>query len=419
MSTMMNIGDRVLGQFEVLDIIAIEGQAVVAKGLDRTAGGSVAIKQLATPGNANNYAQELARFQRAGSLRIGHPVIVDPIVCRQEGDSWYLVMPFVEGENLDAFVMCRGGRLPCDQAVAIALNIAEGLQALHNKSVIHRDIKPANVMVQRDGQVRILDLGICKLMQSPTITQGTGMLGSPDWMPEEQKRDARSVDHRADLYPLGALLYYMLTGERPARGSGRGSLSFSNPTIPLHIQHICMRMLSDEPQARPQTANEVIIALQGASPAALTACQNCGGQLASGASFCTRCGQRANTAAGASTRCLGCGREVDHQPACPHCRLDFGSAGHGLLFQSGPLAGTTFRIPEGAYTVGREQLNPRDSYISRRQFYVICCNGSVFVQDAGSANQTCINGQPAQQPALLLAGQEIRIAGYAGIYIRH
>jgi hypothetical protein len=190
-------------------------------------------------------------------------------------------------------------------------------------------------------------------------------------------------------------------------------------TIPLHIQHVCMRMLSDEPQARPQTANEVIIALQGASPAALTACQNCGGQLASGASFCSRCGQRANTAAGASTRCLGCGREVDHQPACLHCRLDFGSAGHELLFQSGPLAGTTFRIPEGAHQVGREQLNPRDSYISRRQFFVICCNGSVFLQDAGSANQTCINGQAAQQPALLLPGQEIRIAGYAAIYIRH
>lgn len=420
MSIMMTIGDAVLGQYKVLDIIAIGGQVVVARGTDQFTGGIVAIRQLATPSKASNYSQELERFQRAGSLRIGHPVIVDPIACGQEGKDWYMVMPFIEGEDLDAFARCCAGRLTVDQAVAITCEIAEGLQALHTQGVVHRDLKPSNVIVQPDGHVWILDLGICKLLQSRTITEGSGTLGSPGWMSPEQQADAQAVDHRTDIYALGVLLHFMLTGSRPAPGGPPPQAPRAlNPAVPPHIDQLCTQMLNAQPQARPQMASDVIAVLRGTAPAPFAGCQTCGYQLPENACFCPGCGHRFNTTGGSIMRCLSCGGKVDHQPACPHCGLAFGLGGHELLFKTGPLAGVTFRVPEGAHQVGREQLNPRDSHISRRQCFVTCCNGTAYVQDAGSSNQTCIAGQPVTQPYLLRPGQEIRVAGYVVVYANH
>jgi len=197
-------------RYEILEPIGQGGQAVVAKALDRQTGNEVVIKQLSASPGDSGYDEAVARFKRAGEIRINHPNVVDPVDYAEEEGEHYIIMPYVEGDTLAQHLTKNGGKLPCDEACRIAHEIAKGLAAIH-PGIVHRDLKPENIIIGDDGRVYIVDFGICKNSTQKTITTGDGILGSLPWMSPQQLHNAVKVDHRSDLYSLGAMMY---TGER-------------------------------------------------------------------------------------------------------------------------------------------------------------------------------------------------------------
>jgi len=426
MAEMMRIGKLVLG-YEVVDLIAEGGQASVAKGRDLETGRFVAIKRLnATPAQGR-YGQAVARFRRAGQLRIDHPAVVDPIACCEEDGRWYMIMPFIDSVDLEQYVARHGGRLPPEEAARIVADTADGLQAIHNHGVVHRDVKPGNLLVGPQCKVHIIDLGICRLPGQATTTGKDELLGTFMWMSPEQIRQPDKVGFASDWYSLGTVFYFLLTGNPPVQGANTESivLGICQQTppppatlvsgIPPHLSAACMTLLAKRPAGRYEDADALRRALQTGTPGgAAIPCPACNFGGAKGASFCSRCGAALQPAP-SSPRCLACGLQAGSNAACPSCGRPFGH-GHRLEFTQGPLRGKVFHVPQGVYVVGRKQLCERDQHISRRHLRVACRDGACTLEDAGSRNQILVDGHPIRRPTSLTHGQTICIAGNSAIY---
>ena len=190
------------------------------------------------------------------------------------------------------------------------------------------------------------------------------------------------------------------------------------PFLPEHLDRACMKLLAKQPQARFQTAEELLQALDQTELLAggSAFCHFCGKETRGACRYCSHCGAELSADQLDTIRCLACAASVGEASVCPGCSRSFSGADHRLFFRTGPLAGHTFRIPEGDYEVGRNELAPRDYHISRRHLRVSCLNGSIEVQDAGSANKTYVAGQLAQHPIELLSGQQIQLADNVALY---
>lgn len=370
---MLRIGETILKcRYEVDDLIYQGGQASVARAIDRQTGRTVAIRRLTATPEQPHFDLELHRFQRAATLRLDHPNIVDPIEYAEEGGASYTILPFVEGCSLEVHISRSGGRLPADRAVGIMAPVASALGACHERGVIHRDIiKPTNIMVDPDERPHLIDFGICGLTHEPTLTRGDGFLASLPWAAPEQVMSPGTRDPRQDLYSLGATFYYALTGKTPTRGDTPKEimLSICNwvppppgqlvPGIPSRIDDLCMRLLAKRPDERYQTAEAVLQDLAPGQAVSISRyCPSCGRGVQSKARFCTACGATLNAGPSIVVRCIACGEEADHPGACLGCGRSFGSTDHRLTFTAGPLSGFSFRIPEGTHTVGRDELSP-------------------------------------------------------------
>jgi len=429
MATPMNIDQVIGGHYQFKDWLGEGGQAILGKAVDLRNGTHVVVKQLSADPQSPTYPKEVARFLRAAGLKFNHPVINSPIDLVIEDGQYYMILPFVDGDDLAILLGSRRIRLSVDQASWTADQVADGLHAIHTAGIIHRDIKPANIIRRHDGTIAICDFGICHLIYAPTITTGQAFIGTFDCSSPEQLKDATSVDARSDLYSLGVVFYYMLTGQYPTRGTTQAEIEESirsytppspkhfNPAIPANIDHACMRLLAKSPDQRFPEAQAFRHAIGVGQPTpANGVCFSCHLQLRPDSQFCGYCGVSLMTKAPSLPRCLACGAVVGEAGICPSCLKQFSHANHRIQVESGSLTGEVFRIPEGAYEVGRMQLGSRDQHISRRQLFVNCVNGTVYVQDAGGANKTLVAGQPADRPVLLVAGSELWIAGNTAIY---
>ena len=219
-----------LGHYRVLEKIGEGGMGEVYRALDTRLDRNVAIKILPQAFFAD--AERVARFQREAKVlaSLNHPHIGAIYGLHDEADGVRaLVMELVEGEDL-AQRLTRGP-IPLDEALPIANQIAEALEAAHGQGIIHRDLKPANIKLRSDGTVKVLDFGLAKavgsdvempaLVDSPTVTAvatraGT-ILGTAPYMSPEQAK-GRLVDRRTDLWAFGAVLYELLTGTRAFQG---------------------------------------------------------------------------------------------------------------------------------------------------------------------------------------------------------
>jgi serine/threonine protein kinase len=208
--TMQTIGD-----YDVIEKIAEGGMGTVYKGKHRLTGHVVAIKVV--PPNMLNNQVLLRRFEnefRAAS-KLNHVNVVRALDYGTVSGRPYLVMEYVDGESLGQRLE-RDGKMTEEEAVRIISQAAVGLQEAHKNGLIHRDIKPDNIMVTRDGQVKIADLGLVKETEADLNLTRTGRgLGTPHFMSPEQFRNAKNADVRCDIYSLGATLYMMVTGELP------------------------------------------------------------------------------------------------------------------------------------------------------------------------------------------------------------
>lgn len=433
MSTELKIGDIVLGCYQIKDILGRGGEGTAYKVIDKNMGHSMVIKQLDPTLKGSAYDQAVLRFKRAGKARFNHPNVVDPVECSQDNGHWLMVMPFIEGKQLDKYVKQNGNVLSIDKAVSILKQIASGVGTIHSGGYVHRDIKPENIIVSDTGKVSIIDLGICSNIYENTITDAAGMLGTIAYMSPEQAIDATKANHLSDIYSLGAVFYFMLTGRLTVEGrkikeiienicnvTAPAPSSFNN-SVPPDIDNICMKMLAKSPTDRFQSADEVICTLDSGSSnfnsiKAGRFCSSCGNSLYENARFCHKCGAGFGQTIETAVRCFACGNLTGESDICPSCNRQFSSSDHRLTFTCGTLTGSLFRIPEGNYYVGRNELSGRDFTISRRHLSVYCVNGTVYVEDAGSANHTFVAGQIANRRTPLLENCQLAIAGNTAIY---
>ena len=429
MTKMLAIGDTILGKYEVEDIRCIGGQGILAKGKDAKTGQDVAIKQLLASSDQTNYPELIARAEREAQVRIGHPNVVDPIDSGSENGEFYIIFPYVEGDDLATYLGRQGKKLTPDEATRIVRDIAEGLSSVHAKGFVHRDMKPQNVLIDPNGRALIVDFGITRDTNGVSIVQPGSLRGTLGYMSPEQVGSPGTEDHRTDLYSLGVVFYELLTGkftvqDGTAKSILTGICQYIPPSprqldgsIPEHIDRACMGLLVKQREARFQSAEEFIQALNGqahASPASF--CISCGQRTDVSAAYCMTCGAPQNVSCASVLRCLACGCPAPDVQTCPSCGKQFSPVEHRLTFKTGPLSGQTFRIPQGAFFVGREQLSARDQLLSRRHFSVSCNNGTVEVQDAGSTNGTFLGGCPISGPTALTQGVQFHIAGNVADY---
>jgi Tol biopolymer transport system component len=276
-----------LGPYEVTAQIGVGGMGEVYRATDTNLKRAVAIKVL--PASVAGDAERLARFRREAEVlaALNHPNIAAIYGLERSGATTALVMELVEGPTLADRI--AQGAISIDEALPIAKQIAEALEAAHEQGIIHRDLKPANIKVRPDGAVKVLDFGLAKAMdppasspnvtQSPTITtpamtQAGIILGTAAYMSPEQAR-GKTVDKRADIWAFGAVLFEMLTGKRTFDGDDLSitlaAVMMKEPewaalpsATPSRVQRLLRRCLEKDPKQRLRDIGDVRLALDGA-----------------------------------------------------------------------------------------------------------------------------------------------------------
>ncbi len=258
-------GDTLL-QYRIEERLGTGGMGVVYRAADTRLQRAVALKFL--PAYLSDDDQLRRRFllEAKAGARLDHPNICTVLEVEQLGDGQLvIVMPCYEGETLKAKV--ARGPLPVEEALTYAAQVASGLAHAHAAGLIHRDIKPANLIVTSGEWVKILDFGIAKLADHD-LTHPGAVLGTPSYMSPEQAA-GEPLDHRTDLWALGAVLYEMLTGHPPFRGDGPGALFHAiqqqdpapvqalRPEVPPALSALVHRLLEKDPAQRFAEAGEV------------------------------------------------------------------------------------------------------------------------------------------------------------------
>jgi beta-lactam-binding protein with PASTA domain/predicted Ser/Thr protein kinase len=246
--------------------IGAGGMAEVFRGFDPVLNRTVAIKVL-LPQFARD-AAFVARFRREAqaAAHLNHPNIVAVYDTGSDDGTQYIVMEFIEGRTLHEFM--NTGRKPTPtQAVELTQKVAMALAAAHAGGVIHRDVKPANIMVTRDGEVKLTDLGIARMETGETAPQTSAVLGTATYLSPEQAQGQR-VDARTDIYSLGTVLYEMLTGRPPFTGDSPVAIAYKqvnetpvapsrlNDQVSASLDAVVMKALAKNPANRYQTAKE-------------------------------------------------------------------------------------------------------------------------------------------------------------------
>jgi len=266
-----------LGKYRLLSLIGSGGMSSVYLAEHMLMKRRVAIKVL--PRSRVNDSSYLGRFhlEAKAAAQLDHPNIVRAFDVDNDGDTHYLVMEYVEGQDLQQIT--RPGRLLDFDAVArYIMQAADGLQHAHDNGLIHRDIKPANLLIDRKDVLKILDMGLARFSDddaaSLTIQHDENVLGTADYLSPEQARNSHEVDARADIYSLGCTLYFLLTGHAPfPEGSLAqriakhqtempGDIRQDRPDCPVELINICKKMILKRPERRFQSAAEVSAAMR-------------------------------------------------------------------------------------------------------------------------------------------------------------
>ena len=275
----MTTGRTNFGPYTIVGPLGAGGMGEVFRAHDARLGRDVAIKIL-SPHRASD-PDALPRMVRESRMiaALEHPAIVTIHDVGEDAGQFYLVTELVEGETLRERL--RRGPLPTREALDYAVTIASALAAAHARGVVHRDLKPENVMISTAGSLKLLDFGVAKLVAAPdaataaghpTLT-GTGVtVGTPAYMAPEQL-DGRSVDHRADQFAFGVMLYEVLAGRRPFAGATAPELSAAilrdepahltsvRPEIPVPLARIVARCLAKNPDDRYASTTDLTHAI--------------------------------------------------------------------------------------------------------------------------------------------------------------
>jgi serine/threonine-protein kinase len=224
MSTL--VGMCLNGRYRLDAQIGAGGMSTVYRAFDTTLERRVAVKLMHR--EIASDSDQLERFRREARsvAQLSHPHIVGVIDAGEEDGRPYIVFEYVEGETLKERIR-RMGRLPVDEAIAYAIEIARALGAAHARAIVHRDIKPQNVLVDEEGSAKVTDFGIARSLEEEGLTADGRVLGTTDYVSPEQAL-GHDVDGQSDIYSLGVVLYEMLTGDVPFQGENQVSVAMKH-----------------------------------------------------------------------------------------------------------------------------------------------------------------------------------------------
>jgi len=245
-----------LGQYRIDKFVGRGGMGSVYKATHAMLQRTVAVKVL--PPKFARDPEFVQRFKREALAlaELSHPNIVAIHDMGQQGDIYFFVMEFVEGANLRDLLVAK--KIPPEEALKIVPQLCEALEYAHTHGIIHRDIKPENIMLDRHGQAKVADFGLAKIVKGETatgaLTQTNVVMGTLEYMAPEQRDSLKRVDHRADIYSMGVVLYEMLTGELPI---GRFEPPSRKVTIDVRVDDVVLKALEHEPDRRYQRASHL------------------------------------------------------------------------------------------------------------------------------------------------------------------
>jgi serine/threonine protein kinase/tetratricopeptide (TPR) repeat protein len=266
------VGGTFVGRYQVTEELGKGGMGRVYKAFDNEVGEYVALKVLRPEISADESIVERFRNELKLARRISHRNICRMFDIGRAQETTYIAMEFVSGEDLKTLLR-RVGQLPARRTVAIAVQVCEGLAEAHRLGVVHRDLKPQNIMVDREGNARIMDFGIARSLSGKGVTEAGVILGTPDYMSPEQL-EGKEADQRSDIYAFGAVLFEMVTGEPPFEGETPLVVATKhktekprdprglNPQMPEALGRFILRCLEKAKETRYQSAEEALADLR-------------------------------------------------------------------------------------------------------------------------------------------------------------
>lgn len=266
-SSSISEGGTVAGKYRIIEPIGKGGMGVVYKAEDTRLERAVALKFLPAELTEDHEARERFVREAKAAAALSHPHICTVHEINEEEKEPFIVMEYVEGRSLKEKI--RKGALEQAEALDIVIQVAEGLAEAHGKGITHRDIKPGNIMVTDKGTAKVMDFGLAKISGASLITREARTMGTVAYMSPEQAKGA-AVDQRTDIWSLGVMLYEMLTGELPFGGEHEASILYSiahedpkpfkdvPPAVPQELQRIIARSLKKRPEARYQSATDML-----------------------------------------------------------------------------------------------------------------------------------------------------------------
>jgi serine/threonine protein kinase/tetratricopeptide (TPR) repeat protein len=261
-------GTTFAGRYEIIEELGKGGMGKVYRVVDKKLNEEVAMK-LVKPEIASD-KKTLERFSNELKLarKIVHKNVARMFDLNEDKGTHYITMEYVKGEDLKRLIR-KMGQLSAAQAIPVAKQVCEGLAEAHRLGIVHRDLKPQNIMVDEEGNARIMDFGIARSIKAKGITGAGVMIGTPEYMSLEQV-EGKEVDQRSDIYSLGVILYEMVTGRVPFEGDTPFAIGMKhksempkdprelNAQIPEDLNSVILKCLEKNKENRYQTAGEVL-----------------------------------------------------------------------------------------------------------------------------------------------------------------
>jgi serine/threonine protein kinase/tetratricopeptide (TPR) repeat protein len=261
-------GELFAGRFELIEELGAGGMGIVYRAFDKEIGEEIALKVLHPDIALDQKTVERFRNEIKLARKITHKNVCRMHELHQDGKQLFITMEYVPGQDLKEIIK-ETDALTTGRAISVAKQVAEGLAEAHDLGVIHRDFKPQNIMVNKEGNAKIMDFGIARSLRTAGMTAEGMIIGTPEYMAPEQV-EGQEVDQRTDIYALGAILFEMVTGRVPFEGDSPLSIAYKhkneipapprklNTQVPEPLNSLILRCLDKEKENRYQNADDVL-----------------------------------------------------------------------------------------------------------------------------------------------------------------